>query len=73
MSRLAFWTQRSARERTVITILGGIVAAVLLVAFAWLPLERARARLTAELPALRASVAQKRLAVSSARSATSSP
>ena len=39
--------------------LGGVVVGALLVyALAWLPLERARARLDAELPRLRASIAQ---------------
>jgi type II secretory pathway component PulM len=34
-----------------------LLALALLVAFAWLPLERSRARLAAELPRLRASIA----------------
>ncbi|QJR15767.1 type II secretion system protein GspM [Usitatibacter palustris] len=44
------------RERKVLQI-GAIAAAILLfIAFAWIPMERARARLAAELPRLEASV-----------------
>ncbi len=48
--------ERSPRERFILAIVGAVVAATLLVAFVWLPLERSRARLAAELPALRASI-----------------
>ena len=51
------WERRSEGERRVLAALGLLAAAALLLAFAWLPLERARTRLTAELPLLRASVA----------------
>jgi general secretion pathway protein M len=57
MNGLAFWQGRSAGERKVIAALGAVVAALLLIAFAWLPLERARTRLSSELPVLRASIA----------------
>lgn len=53
----AFWSARSPRERRVIAIAGGLLAALLFVAFVWLPLERSRTRLAVELPALRASIA----------------
>jgi general secretion pathway protein M len=53
----AAWEGRSPGERRVLGVLALLVAVVLVVAFAWLPLERTRARLGAELPRLRASVA----------------
>jgi type II secretory pathway component PulM len=52
-----FWSARSPRERRVIAVALGALAALLFVAFAWLPLERSRSRLAAELPQLRASIA----------------
>jgi type II secretory pathway component PulM len=53
----AFWRSRSQRERAV--LVGGVVAAAILlvVALVWLPLERSRTRLSAEIPRLAASVA----------------
>jgi general secretion pathway protein M len=56
MTRLAIWHERTPRERVAIAVIGGAIAILLFVAFAWLPLERARTRLTAELPRLRASI-----------------
>jgi type II secretory pathway component PulM len=53
----AFWSARSPREQRVIAIMGGGLALLLVVTFVWLPLERARTRMLAELPALRASIA----------------
>ena len=52
------WNARSARERSLVTAGAVVLGAMLVVAGVWLPLERTRARLNAELPALRASVAQ---------------
>ena len=50
------WQSRPPRERAVLAA-GAVIVAMLLIAFlAWLPLERARIRLAAELPRLRASV-----------------
>jgi general secretion pathway protein M len=77
----AFWTARSARERAVLAWGALACAALLLVALVWLPVERSRARLAADLPALRASVVEmraqaedaKRLRALPARSATVSP
>jgi len=60
MSLLAQWRGRSPRERLVLGGVGLVVLAAVLYAFAWLPLERHRARLQAELPLLRASVVQMR-------------
>jgi type II secretory pathway component PulM len=57
MIRLPFWQERSAGERRVIAVLAAIVAVILVITFVWLPLERARTRLSAELPRLRASIA----------------
>ncbi|HUP29672.1 MAG TPA: type II secretion system protein M [Usitatibacter sp.] len=58
MNRLAIaWRQRSAGERRTLAWGAAIVALLLVVTFAWLPLERTRQRLAAELPALRASIA----------------
>lgn len=51
------WQRRSEGERRVLAALAALVGAALVFALAWLPLERARGRLAAELPALRASVA----------------
>jgi general secretion pathway protein M len=56
-SVLHAWSQRTASERRTLTIVGAVAAVALLVAFVWLPLERTRARLAAELPPLRASIA----------------
>lgn len=50
------WGARSPGERRVLGVVGFIVIAALIAAFVWLPLERTRARLGAELPRLRASV-----------------
>lgn len=58
MKTPAIWSARSAGERRVLASAAALAAAALVVAFAWLPLERSRARLTAELPALRASAAE---------------
>ena len=60
MSLLAHWRARSSRERLVLGVAGLVAIALLVVAFAWLPLERHRTRLAADLPALRASVAEMR-------------
>jgi len=52
----AWWSARSLRERRVIAAaVGALVFAVALAA--WLDAERSRARLAAELPRLRASIA----------------
>ena len=56
MSAASLWRDRSPRERSIIGVLGALVALALLVALAWLPLERTRARLNQQLPGLRASV-----------------
>jgi general secretion pathway protein M len=53
----AAWAARPARERQAIAAIAFAVATVLLAAFVWLPLERQRARLAAEVPRLAASVA----------------
>jgi len=60
MSLLARWRARPARERLAIATVGFVALALLFVAFAWLPLERHRARLAGSLPALRASVVEMR-------------
>jgi general secretion pathway protein M len=58
MKRIAqAWGQRAPRERAVIAWAGGVLAVALFVAFVWLPLERERARLSTQLPALRGSIA----------------
>jgi len=58
MSLADLWHARPERERSAITAGLVVVAIMLVVALAWLPLERTRTRLNAELPALRASVEQ---------------
>jgi type II secretory pathway component PulM len=57
MSAIArFRHGRSEREVRVVMALAAIVALLLVFAFVWLPLERARTRLQSELPTLRASL-----------------
>lgn len=51
------WNARAPRERQVIAIAGAALGVVLLATLAWLPLERTRARLAQQMPALRASIA----------------
>lgn len=58
MSRLVqAWAARTPRERSAIAWGAALVALALAAAFVWLPLERARTRLAAQLPALRGSIA----------------
>ena len=57
MSATSFWRDRTPRERSTIGAIAAVAALALLVAFAWLPLERTRARLQKQLPDLRASLA----------------
>ncbi|HEX4331570.1 MAG TPA: type II secretion system protein GspM [Usitatibacter sp.] len=56
MSARDLWYARPERERSAIAAGAVVVAIMLVVALAWLPLERTRSRLNAELPVLRASV-----------------
>jgi general secretion pathway protein M len=56
MSLSGLWRSRSARERSIVGTGLVVLAVLLVVALAWLPLERTRARLAAEMPVLRASV-----------------
>jgi general secretion pathway protein M len=56
----AFWNARGARERTILAAGAGLAAFLLVVALVWLPLARERTRLAAELPAMRASLAEMR-------------
>jgi type II secretory pathway component PulM len=56
MSLGDLWYARPQRERSAIAAGAVVVAIMLVVALVWLPLERTRSRLNAELPALRASV-----------------
>ena len=57
MNLAAAWSQRRPGERRAIAIGAFVVAAILVVTFVWLPLERTRARLGGELPRLRATIA----------------
>lgn len=52
----AWWANRSTRERQVLR-LGAVALAALLAFVLWLDAERTRARLQAEMPKLRASIA----------------
>ena len=56
MSLPDLWHARSARERSAVTAGVVVLSLMLLVTLVWLPLERVRLRLAAELPGLRASV-----------------
>ena len=58
MNRLAqAWDERSPRERAAIAWGAALLLIALAIAVVWLPLERTRTRLAAELPALRGSLA----------------
>ncbi len=57
MSVANLWYSRSPRERSLLTAGLAVLGMMLLVALVWLPLERSRLRLAADLPALRASLA----------------
>ena len=57
MSAIELWRSRSTGERRALAWGGGAAALLLFIAFAWLPLERTRARLEHEVPELRATVA----------------
>jgi general secretion pathway protein M len=57
MTAREFWQRRPAAERRTLATGAGAAALLLFIAFAWLPLERARARLEREVPQLRATVA----------------
>ena len=52
------WRARSDGERRVLGTIGALAVLALLIAFAWLPLERDRQRLAATNPALEASLAE---------------
>ena len=54
---LQAWDARTEAERRVLAAVGFLAIAALVAALVWLPLERARARLAAELPRLRGSIA----------------
>jgi len=56
MNAPAFWRSRNARERQVLGWGAAIVAVLLFVALAWLPVARTHARLERDLPMLRASL-----------------
>jgi general secretion pathway protein M len=56
MSLAGLWQSRPARERSAVTAGLVVLAIMLVIALVWLPLERTRVRLAAELPRLRASV-----------------
>jgi general secretion pathway protein M len=51
------WQQRSPQERTLLAWGAAVLVVALVAGLGWLPLERQRARLAAELPVARASVA----------------
>jgi general secretion pathway protein M len=57
MSVASLWHSRSERERSLVTSGMVVLALMLVVALVWLPLERTRVRLNAELPQLRTSTA----------------
>lgn len=67
MSLADLWHARPERERSALTAGLVVLAIMLVVALAWLPLERARTRLQTELPQLRASVDQLQLDAAEAK------
>ena len=50
------WQGRSEGERRALSAVAGIIAVALVAGLVWLPLERTRARLAADMPKLRASI-----------------
>lgn len=58
---------RSEREVRAATAIAIVVGLLIVYAFAWLPLQRARTRLEADLPALRASLATMQRAADEAK------
>ena len=56
MSLRTLWYARPPRERSALTAGLVVVGFMLIVGLVWIPLERSRDRLNAELPALRASL-----------------
>lgn len=60
MKAPAWWIARSPGERAIVGSAGAVIAVLLVIVLAWLPLERSRGRIAAELPALRASAAEMR-------------
>ena len=50
------WQARTESERGILAIIGALAAIAVFAAFAWLPLERARSRLSSDLPVLRSSI-----------------
>ena len=73
MNAPAFWTARSPRERAFLVRSGAAVAAILVFALVWLPLDRARARISAGLPQLRASVEEMRAQAAEVKSLRALP
>lgn len=57
MSAIDLWRSRSPRERAVLAAGAAVIAAMLFIALAWVPLERARTRLEREVPELRTALA----------------
>jgi type II secretory pathway component PulM len=51
------WRSRPERERSMLAAGALVIGVMLYVALVWLPLERMRVRISADLPALRASIA----------------
>jgi type II secretory pathway component PulM len=51
------WRSRPERERSMLAAGAVVIAVMLYVALVWIPLERMRVRLAADLPVLRASIA----------------
>ena len=58
MNYADLWESRSERERRMIVQCGLLIAALLVFALVWLPLQRTRTRLEITLPQLRASIEQ---------------
>jgi general secretion pathway protein M len=58
MTARDLWQRRSPGERRALAFGAGAAALLIFVAFVWLPLERARARLEREVPELRATIAE---------------
>lgn len=67
MNLRELWYARPERERSALASGGAVVGAMLVVALVWLPLERARTRLAAQMPELRASVEELRREAAEAR------
>jgi general secretion pathway protein M len=73
MNAPAWWNSRNAQERALLAWGGAATAVLLAFVLVWLPLERERGRLAAELPTLRASTAEMRTQAAEVKALRAAP